>query len=134
MGYGRHLLFPFGGLGLGLLGLVALAVMAFAFWQLFRKAGFIGALGLLMLVPGVNLIAMLFLALVDWPVLRELRERRAADGVETGPDHPAWYGHRRLNYVAAPYATAPVTTPPVAEAERADERVTEPIPPADSAE
>ena len=32
------------------------------FWQIFRKAGFPGALSLLMLIPGVNLILLYIVA------------------------------------------------------------------------
>jgi hypothetical protein len=47
------------------------------FWQsrstrIFRKAGFAGALGLLMLVPVVNLFVALYLAFASWPVLAEI--------------------------------------------------------------
>jgi len=59
------------------LGLIVVGLVVFAFWKLFQKAGFNGALGLLMLVPGVNLAAMLFLAFAEWPALRELEQLRA---------------------------------------------------------
>jgi hypothetical protein len=47
-------------------------VLAIAFYQLFRKAGMSGALGLLMLVPVVNLGVALYLAFVEWPIIAEL--------------------------------------------------------------
>lgn len=53
---------------------VTTVVLAVAFYQLYKKAGYNGMLGLLMLIPGVNLAMMLFLAFVDWPVLKQLRE------------------------------------------------------------
>jgi hypothetical protein len=49
-----------------------LIVLAIVFYKLFTKAGFNGALGLLMLVPVVNLGVALYLAFAEWPVLAEL--------------------------------------------------------------
>lgn len=41
------------------------------FWRIFKKAGFPGALALLLLIPGVGLLAAtLVLALAEWPVVR----------------------------------------------------------------
>ena len=47
-----------------------------AFWKIFAKAGYPGALGLLLLVPLVNLVMFFFLAFSQWPVLRELETLR----------------------------------------------------------
>jgi hypothetical protein len=49
---------------------------AIAFWKIFAKAGYPGALGLLLLVPLVNLVMFFFLAFSDWPVLKELEALR----------------------------------------------------------
>jgi hypothetical protein len=46
-------------------------------WKIFAKAGYAGALSLLMLVPAVNIVLLLFLGFGDWPVLKELRALRA---------------------------------------------------------
>jgi hypothetical protein len=43
---------------------------------LFVRAGHPGAYGLLMLVPGVNVIMLLILAFGRWPIERELRALR----------------------------------------------------------
>ena len=51
---------------------ITLIVLAVAFYKLFQKAGLSGALGLLMLVPVVNLGVALYLAFAEWPVLAEL--------------------------------------------------------------
>jgi hypothetical protein len=56
-------------------------VLVIAFWQIYKKAGFNGVMGLLMLIPGVNLAAMLYLAFVEWPVTRQLAEARNAAAV-----------------------------------------------------
>lgn len=42
-------------------------------WKIFSKAGYSGAMGLLMAVPFVNFIMLLILAFGDWPVQKELR-------------------------------------------------------------
>ena len=55
-------------------GLVALAVsvlMIVAFWKICVKAGFSGALGLLMLIPIGNIILPLYLAFAQWPSLKD---------------------------------------------------------------
>ena len=51
---------------------VTLIILAIAFYRLYDKAGFSGAIGLLMLVPIVNLGVALYLAFAEWPVLAEL--------------------------------------------------------------
>lgn len=68
------------GMMLVLLGLGAV-VTGVAFWQIYRKAGLSGALGLLMIIPGVNLVMMLWFAFTEWPVLKELREQRAVSAM-----------------------------------------------------
>jgi len=47
---------------------------------IFRKAGYSGWLGLLMIVPLVNLIWLVIFALSEWPIQRELARRRGVDG------------------------------------------------------
>ncbi|MBN1587948.1 MAG: hypothetical protein JW888_00370 [Pirellulales bacterium] len=39
------------------------------FWLIFEKAGFSGALSLLMMVPVANVVMLFFLAFADWPAL-----------------------------------------------------------------
>ena len=48
--------------------IVTLAVVV-AFWRIFAKAGFPGALSLLMFIPIVNVVMIFFLAFAEWPVL-----------------------------------------------------------------
>ena len=43
------------------------------FWKICSKAGFPGALSLLMLVPFANLILPFYIAFADWPALRQAR-------------------------------------------------------------
>ena len=46
----------------------------FAFWKIFSKAGFSGALSFLTLIPGIGfLIVICILAFGDWPALKDRR-------------------------------------------------------------
>jgi uncharacterized membrane protein YhaH (DUF805 family) len=53
--------------------LVILAVKLLICCKIFSNAGYSWALGLLMLIPIVNIIMMFYLAFADWPVNKELR-------------------------------------------------------------
>jgi hypothetical protein len=48
------------------------AFMVWVYWKIFSKAGFNGAMSLLMLVPIANLVAILLLAFSRWPIEDEL--------------------------------------------------------------
>src|SRR5450759_1327258 len=96
--------FPAGGAVGVVFALIVIAGVVFAFWQLFRKAGYHGALSLLMLVPVVNVGMLLFLALSEWPARKELKAWRTWYASTQSPAVP----------VAAPVA------PPVAETVVAD--------------
>ena len=48
-----------------------------AYWQMFKKAGYSGALSLLLLVPLVNIVMILWFGFSEWPVVRENRELRS---------------------------------------------------------
>lgn len=56
------------------IALVVLAVKLLICCKIFSNAGYSWALGLLMLIPIVNIIMIFYLAFADWPVNRELRE------------------------------------------------------------
>jgi hypothetical protein len=49
---------------------LVLALVVLPFWIICKKAGFHGALSLLMLVPIGNLILPFMLAFMDWPALQ----------------------------------------------------------------
>lgn len=53
--------------------LVTVAVKLLIFCKIFSKAGYSWALGLLILIPIVNIIMVFFLAFADWPIQKELR-------------------------------------------------------------
>ena len=49
------------------------AIKVFSFCRIFSKAGYSWAFGLLMLLPFSEVVIPLVLALIDWPVCKELR-------------------------------------------------------------
>jgi hypothetical protein len=49
---------------------IAAAVMVVPFWKITSKAGFPGALSLLLLVPLANIVFIYYLAFASWPSLR----------------------------------------------------------------
>ncbi len=51
---------------------VALFMVGFCWWKVFRRAGFNPALGLLAFIPGVALVLVLFLACKRWPIYDRL--------------------------------------------------------------
>ena len=53
--------------------LVIVAIKLLICCKIFSNAGYSWALGLLMLIPIVNVIMAFFLAFADWPVNKELR-------------------------------------------------------------
>ncbi len=69
--------------GLGLLGVVLffafifVAVVVFTvlpFWKILSKAGYAGALSLLMLIPIANIVILFVLAFSKWPIEHRLEE------------------------------------------------------------
>jgi hypothetical protein len=56
----------------GFIALTILAVTVLVYCKIFAKAGYCWALGLLMLVPIVNIVLPLVIAFVDWPIQKEL--------------------------------------------------------------
>jgi len=63
-----------------LVGLIALAIKVLIFCKIFSKAGYSWALGLLILLPIVNIIMAFFLAFADWPIRKELRRLKQQQG------------------------------------------------------
>ncbi len=53
--------------------LVFTVIKVFSFCRIFSKAGYSWAFGLLMLLPMSELVIPLVLALIEWPVCKELR-------------------------------------------------------------
>lgn len=48
----------------------SVAITIIPYWKIFGKAGFSGALSLLMFVPLANIIILYYLAFAEWPALR----------------------------------------------------------------
>ncbi|MBI3437714.1 MAG: hypothetical protein HY054_03505, partial [Proteobacteria bacterium] len=42
----------------------------FCYWKIFSKAGYSGALSLLLLVPLANVVLIIWFAFAQWPVLK----------------------------------------------------------------
>ena len=57
----------------GLFALALLPLYVIAFWRIFSKAGFSGALSLLMLVPLVNVAVLCYVAFSKWNIKIEGR-------------------------------------------------------------
>lgn len=55
--------------------LMASAVVIWPVWRICSKAGFSGALSLLILFPVLNLFLLFFLAFAEWPALRARHEK-----------------------------------------------------------
>jgi len=60
----------------GIVGLVIIIFYVIIYWRIFAKAGYSGALGLLMFVPIANIIMLCILAFGEWPIYRELNYLR----------------------------------------------------------
>lgn len=63
-----------------LMMLVWVAIIVIPFWRICMKAGYPGALGLLMAVPVVNLVFLYYLAFATWPVHKEAPPAPGATG------------------------------------------------------
>jgi glycerol-3-phosphate acyltransferase PlsY len=67
----------------GIVALVALAILVFVvicWWKIFSKAGYSGALALLMFVPFGELIMLCIMAFGKWPALKELQRLKELPG------------------------------------------------------
>src|SRR5256712_2062523 len=72
---------------------IMLAIVIFSiivWWKIFSKAGYSGALGLLMFVPIANLVVLCVLAFGEWPIYRELNQLRQMAAARYGqnPQYP----------------------------------------------
>jgi hypothetical protein len=71
-------------------GIIAIASIVFTiviWWRIFSKAGYSGALSLLMFVPIANLVMLLILAFGEWPIQAELKQLRMG-GQQFLPNQP----------------------------------------------
>ncbi|HTD20817.1 MAG TPA: hypothetical protein VK667_14930, partial [Ktedonobacteraceae bacterium] len=75
--------------------LITVAIIVFSviiYWKIFSKAGYSGALGLLMFVPIANIVVLCILAFGEWPIYRELNQLRqmAASRYAQNPQNPQY--------------------------------------------
>ena len=70
-----YLLFVFG----------ALAFMLVMNWKIASKAGYSGALSLLMLIPLVNLVIIALFAFSKWPIQQQLEQLQAGGAARSIP-------------------------------------------------
>ncbi len=68
----------------GISGLVILVLSIIISWRIFSKAGYSGALGLLMFIPVANIVALFMLAFGTWPIYRELNQFRQGARIDRG--------------------------------------------------
>src|SRR5258706_15685834 len=75
-----------------LVGLVGFIFAVIVYWRIFAKAGYSGALGLLMFVPIANIVMLCILAFGEWPIYRELNQLRqmAAGRYAQNPQNPQY--------------------------------------------
>jgi hypothetical protein len=69
-----------------IISLIAIIFAVVIYWRIFSKAGYNGALGLLMFVPIANIIMLCILAFGEWPIYRELNYLRQQ--VARGQQYP----------------------------------------------
>src|SRR5205814_9640171 len=72
--------------------LVAIIFAVVIYWRIFSKAGYSGALGILMLIPIINIVMLCILAFGQWPIYKELNylRQQAARG-QRYPSSPQQY-------------------------------------------
>ncbi|NTW28830.1 MAG: hypothetical protein HGA39_05635 [Coriobacteriia bacterium] len=66
-----------------LIGILAamLIVLAITFWQAYKRTGRQPALGLLMLIPVVNLGVAFHFAFGEWPILKEMKRLKMVEAM-----------------------------------------------------
>lgn len=60
-----------------LMGIVFFIILLFPYYKIFIKAGYPGYYCLAMLIPILNIVALFYLALAEWPIERELKDLKA---------------------------------------------------------
>src|SRR5947209_3803995 len=63
-----------------IIGIGSLVLSIVIFWRIFSKAGYSGAMSLLLFVPIANIIVLCILAFGQWPIYRELKYLRQKAG------------------------------------------------------
>jgi uncharacterized membrane protein YhaH (DUF805 family) len=68
-----------------LFGLVIFVLTIVVYWRIASKAGYSGAMSLLMLIPLVNFIVILIFAFGEWPIEAQIKALRGGGGPVGGP-------------------------------------------------
>jgi heme/copper-type cytochrome/quinol oxidase subunit 2 len=68
--------------------LVSIVFSIVIYWRIFSRAGYSGAMSILMLIPIANLVALIILAFGEWPILRELNMLRQQVGSQPPSQYP----------------------------------------------
>ena len=76
------------GLVFTIIGLGLLVLTIVVYWKIASKAGYNGALALLMFVPLANLIMLLIFAFSEWPIEQQLRALRGGAAPPMGWQPP----------------------------------------------
>jgi hypothetical protein len=76
------------GIVFAIIGLVSIIFAVIIWWRIFSKAGYNGALSLLMFIPIANLVMILILAFAEWPIYAELNQLRMMRGQQFPPNQP----------------------------------------------
>ena len=63
--------------------LTALILFVIPFWKIFQKAGYSGWWSITLMIPGINIFMMYYLAFSEWPSQRGINP-----ALETPPAHP----------------------------------------------
>ena len=63
-----------------IVSLVGIIFAVIIYWRIFAKAGYSGALSLLMFVPIANIVMLCVLAFAEWPIYKELNYLRQQVG------------------------------------------------------
>jgi hypothetical protein len=71
--------------GYGVFILILIVLQVIVLWRITAKAGYNGALSLLMFIPLVNLILVLIFAFGEWPIEAQLRALRGGGGSGMAP-------------------------------------------------
>jgi hypothetical protein len=89
-------------------GLIVIVFAVIIYWRIFSKAGYSGALGLLMFVPIANIIVLCMLAFGTWPIYKELNSLRqqVAQG-QRNPFPPQQYQSSSPGAYPQQYASSP---------------------------
>ena len=70
-------------------GMLVIIIAVVIYWRIFSKAGYNGAMGILMLVPIANIIVLCILAFGEWPIYKELKYlRQQATQGQQYPTYP----------------------------------------------